>query len=173
LSLRRSLAVAATALVAACSGADAPSPFAVTYDPCRAVELVPAETLSPVQRQSIDDAIAMWRAVLPPAALPGDDAGAVALPIAFEDAAPFFHGIYLPDEGRILINSGIAEPHALAVTVAHELGHAFGLPHADEPGLGSVMLRGNYEIEPAEIDARALAELWGDCASPAPLSIAP
>lgn len=158
----------AAALLFACSDPTAGDSTAIAYDPCQPLTVTTVGATSSLQRQAIDDAIAMWRDAMPNTALDRDGDGE-SLPVEFRAAAPFFHGIYVAHEGVILVNSGITERRALAITLAHELGHAFGLEHAD--GGMSVMIRGNADIEPAAADVRALEARWGACRrSPATLA---
>jgi hypothetical protein len=86
---------------------------------------------------------------------------AATIPLRFQRAAPLSHGFYDPGTGQILINEDLADHH-LAVTIAHELGHAFGLPHVS--GRASVMTAGNLDVEPNSGDVDALAAFWGRCA---------
>jgi len=112
-----------------------------TFDPC-AFDVADVAT----------DAVALWNLERTP--------GAPMIDVQFEDAAPAFHGHYDDERGIVLINSAITEPHALSVVIAHELGHAFGLPHIGDRA--SVMNRGNLAIEPTAED-RALIS---SCAPP-------
>jgi hypothetical protein len=92
-------------------------------------------------------------------AVDGSGAAPSTLPVRFMPAAAFSHGYYDPS-GEVLINDDLtARP--LVVTIAHEVGHAFGLVHVtDRP---SVMNPGNLDIEPNAGDVAALAALWGTC----------
>lgn len=116
-----------------------------TFDPCAfAIE----------DASGVGDALALW-------GLASVD-GAPAIALVFEDAAPAFHGYYDDEAGVIYINSRITEPHALAVVIAHELGHAFGLPHVE--GKTSVMNRGNLSTVPTDDDRASIAT--SSCARP-------
>ena len=106
------------------------------------------------QRAGIEAALALWQLA------PGDGA---PIPIVFDDAAEAFHGHYDDETGVVLINRKITEPRALAIVIAHELGHAFGLPHVD--GRASLMNRGNLSVAPTADDFAAVSALWGSCAA--------
>jgi len=80
--------------------------------------------------------------------------------LVFEDAAEAFHGIYDDEHGVIYINAKITDPKPLAIVIAHELGHAMGLPHI---AAASVMRSGNTTIAPTVDDEARVHALWGDC----------
>jgi Zn-dependent peptidase ImmA (M78 family) len=104
------------------------------------------------------DAQALWR-----------DRGAPALGlradttvnVVFEEAADAFHGLYDDSTGVIYINTALTDPRELQIVIAHELGHAFGLPHVT--GRASVMNPGNLTVTPNAEDQAALEALWGSC----------
>ena len=124
--------MAVLALVAACGTGD--TTIDRTFDPC-AFDI-------DIDTAGVGDALAMWGLAAA--------AGAERIEIVFEDAAAAFHGHYDDEHGVVYINARISDPHARAVVIAHELGHAFGLPHLDDRT--SVMNRGNFEIEPTADD---------------------
>lgn len=70
--------------------------------------------------------------------------------------------MYEDEVGLIYINDALAAPE-LGIVIAHELGHAFGLPHIQ--GRASVMNAGNLTVAPNDDDRRALEALWGDCSA--------
>lgn len=92
--------------------------------------------------------------------------GAAALPVSptmplhFQRAAAPSHGYFDEGTGQILINDDLTS-RSLAVTIAHEIGHAFGLVHAS--GRPSVMTPGNLDVEPTDGDFAVLADIWGPC----------
>jgi hypothetical protein len=67
-----------------------------------------------------------------------------------------------------VVNRRLSNPSDRAITVAHELGHALGLPHINDRE--SVMNSGNLEVLPLSEDADDLRDLWGACIAfpPAP-----
>jgi hypothetical protein len=138
----------------------------VTYDACAPIVIVPAADATAAELQSVDDAIAMWREVGVAALTRDEVSGAPRLSIRFEEAAPSWHGQYEDEAGEVYINRLLVDRHQRAVTIAHELGHAFGLPHIEAEERTSVMNRANLTVEPTGGDREAVAALWGRCAGP-------
>jgi hypothetical protein len=137
------------ALLAACGGEE---PVAITHDACAPLTLVGASTET--QQHAIADAMAMWREQGAFGLGAGDE-----VEVRFEAAADVFHGLY--DGGVIYVNESIAEEPTLAIVIAHELGHAFGLVHVSDRV--SVMNPGNLLTPPNDSDRVALQTLWGTC----------
>lgn len=162
-----SVSLLAVLIGAGCGGASTELPTsAIRFDACRPLTLVVDEGASARQMLGIHAAIDLWNGpaltrLQATSPLPaGEDPGTPTLPLHFRTAAEPSHGFFDPLSGEILINKDLSD-HALAVTVAHEVGHAFGLVHVtDRP---SVMAPGNLNVEPSADDVRALAELWGPC----------
>jgi len=145
-------------LASACSTGDEVSTIQTTIDACAPLALVADEAPSPLQQAGIDGAYALWRDRGAPAL--GRRAGAT-MSIVFDEAAAAFHGLYDDQTGVIYVNRGIADESVLAIVIAHELGHAFGLPHVTDRV--SVMNPGNLETPPTTTDHLAVQALWGPC----------
>lgn len=155
------LGLLAAVLLVACSHEEGDH-IATVFAPCEPLGLVTEGPVPDDTVASMDLTIAMWnlhgmQLTREPAA------GVPTVPIRFEAAAGNFHGVYEDEIGVIFLNAGITDPHQRAVTLAHEVGHAFGLLHVDRAERTSVMNRGNVVTEPATGDRDALADLWGAC----------
>jgi hypothetical protein len=159
----RRLAPCLACLLVACGG-EADDRLDVTFDPCStAVEPAAA---TEAEWSGVEAAMLLW-----------NDAAALRLAIAaeapalrrivvrFEDAPHAFKGVYDDERGVVFVNRKITDPHERAVTIAHELGHAFGLPHVDSAERASLMNPANTAIEPTAEDVAALRALWGNCAN--------
>ena len=152
------------AALAACSG---PGESAIpAHDPCAQLAIVVVAP-SDAQRDGIANAQALWRdrgvAAFDAVADPAPAAPRASLEIQFADAAPVFHGQYDPAGGRVLINRDLTDAAMLAIVIAHELGHAFGLVHIAPADRTSVMNPDNLITAPTDADQRALEALWGRC----------
>jgi hypothetical protein len=156
-------------VLGACSHVDDDGVIDVVHDACAPIGVQVTEPVvaTAVQTRGVSDALSLW-AAHGIAMAPIDDATKIpvadTVPVRFESAAEAFHGVYDDENGVIYINSKITDPHALAVTLAHELGHAMGLVHVD--GEPSLMNKGNTSVEPTPADMQRLTELWGACSSP-------
>lgn len=158
----------AAAVVTGCSGSDA-GPAAVIFDPCAPLGLAIAGTPTQPQSDGVAAAVALWNTMGRTRLTASAGPDAPAIPVHFQFAASPDHGLYDGQLGVIFVNDDLTgEP--LAVTLAHELGHAFGLVHVDPAARSSVMNPGNQSTPPTPADAGELAALWSRCA---PLDPAP
>lgn len=142
-------------LLASCGTGD--TTIDITHDPCAGVALEGGTTA--VQRAGLDGALRLW-----------NEHGLLAHPsepsiisVVFEPASGAFRGVYDDELGIIHINDKIEDRGPLEIVIAHELGHAFGLPHInDRP---SLMNPANLTQPPTEADREAIEALWGRCDS--------
>jgi hypothetical protein len=143
-------------VLAACGGASE-GELARSYDPCAPIT-VDTAGMTAEQANGVAGGIALWRA----AGVTGFDAGAgETIRVEFQDAAPAFHGFFDAAAGVVYVNTDLTDPAELAIVVAHELGHAFGLVHVQDRT--SLMNPGNLATPPTDGDRAALAALWGAC----------
>jgi hypothetical protein len=133
----------------------------IVYDPCTGIDIRAAEDTTPKELTAIDAAIEFWQAVSNVDISRDSPRSEQHLPIRFEEAALIFRGVYQDEVGDVIINRRLDDPNDLAITVAHELGHALGLPHIDDRD--SVMNGGNLDILPLADDVDALGVVWGPC----------
>jgi hypothetical protein len=147
------------ALVSACASNDGTSTIELTHDACAPLSLV-ADTPTELQAAALQSGQALWLDRGAPAL---DRRAGATIEVRFEPSSPAFRGLYDDQEGVIYINSLLDDPKVLSIVVAHELGHAFGLPHVPVSVRASLMNPGNISTTPTAADQAALAELWGTC----------
>jgi hypothetical protein len=154
--------------VAACSPEETPPGEAVAFDPCQPLLLMPDPAATATERDAIAAGADLWNAIAGTrlAVADADASADVFLPIHFQAAAAAFHGLYDPTNGQVFINTDLVGG-AQAVTIAHEIGHAFGLAHVPAGQRTSVMNPGNLNTEPNATDVATLALRWGACGEPA------
>lgn len=127
---------------ASACGVETDTTIDITFDACAPVAIaMPSDDL---RASAVSHAFALWGIER----VDGDGLGLV-----FEDAAEAFHGLYDDEHAVIYINAKITDPEALAIVIAHELGHAMGLPHLAG---ASVMRAGNTTIAPTAADLARL-----------------
>lgn len=142
-------------------GAPQPVGPAIVFSPCGPVHLAPGDDTTANERQSIVTAISLWQQVGVWALTLGapNDTIEAAVPVQFKNASPLFHGVYEPSSGVVSINRQLTGTER-EVTVAHELGHALGLPHVDHALRSSVMNPANLTVLPTAEDQAELQRLW-------------
>lgn len=157
----RTTGVLAIASLAACTGGGGSGDTTIdnTHDACAPLALV-STTASAKQLEAMEAGQALWR----DRGAPGLGLRADAtLEVRFERAAPAFYGLYDDEQRLIFINASLASPEQIAVVIAHEVGHAFGLEHVPAEERASVMNPANLSTTPNAADQAALAALWGTC----------
>jgi hypothetical protein len=147
---------------AGCDGNAVSSGDDIAFDACAALPLVTDAGLTDAQAAGIDAAIALWNERAGTHLARAADQGVPGLPIHFQAAAPPFHGLYDAPSGQVFINTDLRGA-ALAITIAHEIGHAFGLAHVPAGQRTSVMNPNNLVVEPTGEDVDTLAMRWGVC----------
>jgi hypothetical protein len=134
----------------------------VAFDACAALPLITDAGLTDAQAAGIAAAMPLWNDRAGTHLMMATDPGAPGLPIHFQTAAPPFHGLYDAPSGQVFINNDLAGA-PLAVTIAHEIGHAFGLVHVPADQRVSIMNPNNLIVEPTSEDVATLAGRWGGC----------
>jgi hypothetical protein len=152
-----------------CAQGPSASGAAVKFDPCTPVTLVPDATATDAQLQGLAAGAALWNASAASDLLPGGSAGegggpSATLPIHFQVAGAPFHGLYDAPSGQIYINDDLTGQQ-LAITIAHEVGHSFGLVHVSSDERASLMNPANLTVLPTPAGVATLAGLWGHCSS--------
>jgi hypothetical protein len=165
LHLGTAFAVAAALAGAACTSAAPAGTPGLTFNPCAHLTLVPDATATDAQTRGIAAGSALWNTIAGSELVPGtaSDPGP-AVPVHFQVAAAPFHGLYDPPTGQIFINDDLSGQE-LAITIAHEVGHAFGLVHIAPDVRASLMNPGNLTVLPTPQDVATLADIWGWCGS--------
>jgi hypothetical protein len=157
-------AVAVAFAGAGCTPAATASGPGLTFNPCAQLTLVPDAAATDAEAQGVAAGAELWNAIAGSELSPGTASAGPAVPIHFQAAAAPFHGLYDPPTGQIFINEDLSGQE-LAITVAHEVGHAFGLVHISPDVRASLMNPGNLTVLPTPQDVATLADIWGRCAS--------
>jgi len=135
----------------------------ITYDPCDA-RVLPDRDSTAEELRNLDAAFELWNQSGGFRLQRSDSSSAQPqpLPVHFSRKLGPFHGYYDDEAGEISIHRGMQD-RAEAVTIAHELGHAFGLWHVNPSVRRSVMNPGNTTVTPTEQDVDSVRALWGNC----------
>lgn len=150
------------ALAGAGCGEPAPAGDPVEFDACLPTALVLDGSVTAAQSAGIAAAVALWNDRAGTQLTLAGDQGGPALPVHFQTAAPPFHGFYDAPSGQVFINDDLSGA-PLAITIAHEIGHAFALAHVPTDRRSSVMNPNNLVVEPTNEDIDTLAMRWGVC----------
>ena len=140
------------------------SGISTVFDPCAGVPILLHPGATAAEGDALDEALTLWRSAANATAYVADDVALRdALRIEFQDAAPMFYGVYDDERAIISVNHRLPTEGARTITIAHELGHAFGLDHVARAGRRSIMNPHNLDVTPTEGDVSALTALWGAC----------
>jgi hypothetical protein len=139
----------------------------LVFDPC-ATRVAAAAGSSASEVASIDRALALWNEAAELAleraeAPPSDPPREAVLEVSFVPTIAALRGVYDDEVGAIMVNRAIEGEEQRALTIAHELGHAFGLLHVPPGERASLMNPGDPQVTPTPEDVGALLDLWGRC----------
>jgi hypothetical protein len=139
----------------------------ITYDPCDG-RVRPDADATAEELQNLGAAFELWNHAGGFRLQRSDPGSAQQQPLVvhFSKSLGPFHGYYDDEVGEVYIHRGMHD-QAEAVTIAHELGHAFGLFHVKPSTRRSVMNPGNTTVTPTESDVDSVRALWGNCDQPA------
>jgi hypothetical protein len=143
-----------------CQEAELPV-IANVYDPCD-VLVLEVQDATPARLAAVEAAATMWNERAGSLLTLQDLADAPRIPVEFDQAAAAFRGLYDDVNPRVYVNTKLVG-RDLVITLAHELGHVFGLYHVDKAARPSVMNHGNllHEVNAGDVDE--LVALWGEC----------
>jgi hypothetical protein len=152
------------AVVCSSCAVEEPALIETVFDPCAPLWLDVDADAEADQRESVRAGLAMWREDAGAAVAAEQPAGGAArVPLHFDPAGTAFHGYYDDERGEVYINAHMRNDRERSITVAHELGHVFGLFHVDPADRTSLMNPGNTETLLTPDDVASLAALWGAC----------
>lgn len=157
-------ALALSLVVAACGKPPGADTIDTVFDACEPLVVELDDTANASRTKSVREAVDMWNEKAGTKLSLEPVEGAPVVPLRFEEAAAAFHGFYDDEVASIWINTELdSDPSERRITIAHELGHAFGLYHVPPNERPSIMNNGNLEVGVVEQDVDALQANWGDC----------
>jgi hypothetical protein len=135
-----------------------------TYDPCAGLTLVTASDRAE-ELESIDRALELWNQAGNLRLTREIQPDFPTLSIDFEVASPASRGLYDDERGIVIVNRAIVDDDVRTITVAHELGHSFGLWHVSPDERRSLMNPQNQSLGPTPEDVARVRALWASCSS--------
>ena len=145
-----------------CAAQSSDNTLDTLYDPCAGL-VISASNATEAELSSVDEALQLWV-----------EAGGFALTrearedwpvleVKFESAPKAQHGVYDDERGLVFVNRRLENSRERAVTIAHELGHAFGLWHVSNRP--SLMNEHNLSVLPTRADVDSVYKAWSSCQS--------
>ncbi len=135
----------------------------LVFDPCT-TRVVAGAGATPSQLASIDRALELWnRAAGLSLERVSDPPSDTVIEVSFVPTIAALRGVYDDEVGAVMINRDIEADEERALTIAHELGHAFGLHHVSVDERASLMNPGNVRVPPTAEDVDELRASWGNC----------
>lgn len=150
-------------LACGCGPAETDTHFDITYDPCAPLVVEPQNELRAEELAAVDDALEMWNQAGPLKLTRQPIADAPRLRVRFEKGAPFVNGYYSDETGEVTINRNLADHRERTITLAHEMGHAFGLRHVARSKRRSLMNSGNLQTMVTDSDVEHVLSRWESC----------
>jgi len=171
-TLRRTavLVLSISSFATACTSGGDNDTAETVFDPCSPLQIALSSSVTDAERAGVDAAIAAWNARLPTQIAASADEALYRQTPRADDVLPIefatkfgLRAAYFDKTGVIIVSSELLAPEEFGVAIAHEMGHAFGLPHVDPSVRPSVMNVGNTTLAPTVEDATEVATLWPSC----------
>jgi hypothetical protein len=157
------LCVTVSGLAVGCGEADHHATIERVFNPCEPLVIEPHPSLSEDEVASVEVGLQYWNDAADLELTTDASAGGAHIRVRFKDGAAFVHGLYDDESAELIINRNLSGERSRAVTLAHEIGHAFGLYHVDPDKRRSLMNPGNLDTAPTSEDVAALMALWDQC----------
>lgn len=164
-ALRFATTILLTLELTGCAGAASDSTLDTTFDPCAGL-VVSGANATDEELASIDEALTLWLSAGGFALSRDSSLTWPSVEVRFEAAPHAQLGVYDDERGIIFINRGISNSHERAITIAHELGHSFGLWHVS--GVASLMNEHNTSTGPTALDVEHVYGAWSSCSNDEP-----
>jgi hypothetical protein len=149
----------------ACTSSTGDEEPEIVYDPCSPLTIAVSASATDHEQRGVAGAIAAWHVRLPIQMTIGSGARAEAvLPVRFISDSGL-RAVYWDAQGTISINRDLLAVEEYPIAIAHEMGHAFGLPHVGARERASVMNVGNVMLPPTEHDAGEVIARWASCSA--------